>query len=88
MKSVNALVASEIGYISTNIKVVSNVKVGDTLIDINASDTKSIPDYKKVKPMVYTRFFPIKNENKEKLKDTVEKLALNDQHLFINKKIC
>ena len=78
MRSVETLVAGEVGYISTNIKVVSNVKVGDTLIDINAPDTPPVPGYKDVKPMVYAGLFPIKNEEQEKLRDAIEKLALND----------
>lgn len=78
MKSVEQLVAGEVGYISTNIKVVSNVRVGDTVIDVDAPDTLPVPGYKEVKPMVYAGLFPIRNEDQEKLKDAVEKLALND----------
>ena len=78
MKTVDVLDAGEVGYISTNIKIVANVKVGDTLIDPNHPNTEAVPGYKEVKPMVYAGLFPIKNEDQEKLKDAVEKLSLND----------
>ena len=41
MKSVEELMAGEVGFISTNIKIVSNVKVGDTLINPNKPDTNA-----------------------------------------------
>ena len=78
MQSVEALDAGEVGFISTNIKVVSNIKVGDTIINPNIPDTEAVPGYKEVKPMVYAGLFPIRNEDQDKLKDAVEKLALND----------
>ena len=46
MQSVEALEAGEVGFISTNIKVVSNIKVGDTIINPNIPDTEAVNGYK------------------------------------------
>ncbi|MFZ2150451.1 MAG: GTP-binding protein [Candidatus Absconditicoccaceae bacterium] len=74
----------QIGYIVTGEKSVRDAQIGDTVIDrkeINNSnnlDDFIIPGFKKVKPYVYAGVYPIDNNDYDKLKDSLEKLSLND----------
>lgn len=40
-----------------------------------------LPGYKEIKPFVYAGFFPVSNEDYQKLKDAVEKISLSDSAL-------
>lgn len=75
----------QIWYIVTGEKSVRNVQIGDTLIlwlpkDMDKQEMKSyaIPGFKKVKPYVYAWMYPVDTNDYEKLKDSLEKLSLND----------
>jgi GTP-binding protein LepA len=74
------LSAGNVGYIITGIKESKEVKVGDTITLLNnpAEPAKGFED---VKPMVFAGIFPIENEDFEKLRDSLEKLQLNDASL-------
>lgn len=75
------LAAGEVGYIITGIKEVGNIMVGDTITTLEASAAKSLPGYKKPKPMVYCGLFPIEGGDYENLRDALGKLSLNDSSL-------
>ncbi|HPS20152.1 MAG TPA: translation elongation factor 4 [Candidatus Omnitrophota bacterium] len=75
---VDSLNAGEVGYIICNIKVASEVEVGDTITDRMNPAQAPLPGYKKVKPMVFSGIYPISNEDYEGLKSAVEKLRLSD----------
>ncbi len=71
----------QIGYICTNLKSISEARVGDTVTtEKNPSDTP-LDGYKKIKPYVYAGFFPVSGEDYPVLKDALEKLTLNDASL-------
>ncbi len=71
----------DVGYIVTGIKNSKEVKVGDTItLDANPSDT-AIDGFENVKPMVFAGIFPIDNDDFEDLRDSLEKLQLNDASL-------
>ncbi len=74
------LSAGNVGYIITGIKESKEVKVGDTITLLNnpAEPAKGFED---VKPMVFAGIFPIENDDFEKLRDSLEKLQLNDASL-------
>lgn len=72
----------EVGYLVTGLKDPSQVKVGDTITLAKGGCTDPLPGYRDVKPMVYTGLFPIDGDQYEELKDTLEKLALNDPALI------
>ncbi|MCX7633820.1 MAG: translation elongation factor 4, partial [Turneriella sp.] len=75
------LKAGEVGYIVTGIKNVSDVMLGDTIT--LAADPASEPlfKYKEVKPMVFSGLFPVNGDDYPLLKESIEKLALNDPAL-------
>ena len=75
------LTAGEVGYIITGIKEVGSIMVGDTITDLKNPAEKSLPGYKKPKPMVYSGLFPIEGGDYENLRDALGKLSLNDSSL-------
>ena len=77
---VESLKTGEVGFIVTNVKDLSKVAVGDTLI--NPKDpTCPLAGYKSAKPVVFLSFFPISAGDFPKLKDSFEKLKLSDAAL-------
>ncbi|WP_236978296.1 translation elongation factor 4 [Membranihabitans maritimus] len=75
------LQAGNVGYIITGIKVSKEVKVGDTLTHIENPSDLAIRGFEDVKPMVFAGIFPIDNDDFEDLRDSLEKLQLNDASL-------
>ncbi len=75
------LTAGEVGYIITGIKEVGSIMVGDTITALKNPAEKSLPGYKKPKPMVYSGLFPIEGGDYENLRDALGKLSLNDSSL-------
>ena len=70
--------AGNVGYIITGIKVSKEIKVGDTITHVGRPCEKSIVGFEVVKPMVFAGIYPIENEDYEDLRDSLEKLQLND----------
>jgi GTP-binding protein LepA len=81
MTPVLQLVAGEVGYIATGLKVVGDCQVGDTVTLANAPATKSLPGYRPIKPMVFAGFYPVAGEEYPELRDALERLKLNDGSL-------
>ena len=73
--------SGDVGYIITGIKVSSEIKVGDTITSVERPCAKGIEGFELVKPMVFAGIFPIENEDFEDLRDSLEKLQLNDASL-------
>lgn len=75
------LSAGNVGYIITGIKTSREIKVGDTITHVDRPCEESIQGFEDVKPMVYAGIFPIDNDEYEDLRDSLEKLQLNDAAL-------
>ncbi|NND33613.1 MAG: elongation factor 4 [Saprospiraceae bacterium] len=75
------LAAGNVGYIITGIKISKEIKVGDTITHVENPCDKAIQGFADVKPMVFAGIFPIENEDFEDLRDSLEKLQLNDASL-------
>ena len=75
------LSTGQIGFITTNIKSVQYARVGDTVTQAGQFETKPLPGYKKVQPLIFASLYPTSQEEYPKLKDSLEKLALNDASL-------
>jgi GTP-binding protein LepA len=76
---VKELGAGEVGMIICGIKTVRDVKVGDTIIHFKNRDTSlALEGFKEIKQMVFCGIFPVESTDYEILKDSLEKLALND----------
>lgn len=75
-QNIDVLKAGEVGYIITGLKDASSVRVGDTIS--GSMTAEPIQGYKEIQPLVFSGFFPADSKEQEKLRDAVEKLALND----------
>ncbi|MEZ4888570.1 MAG: translation elongation factor 4 [Chitinophagales bacterium] len=74
------LLAGDVGYIVTGIKESREIKVGDTITHEN-DPAPSIQGFEDVKPMVFAGIYPMDTEDYEDLRDSLEKLQLNDASL-------
>jgi GTP-binding protein LepA len=70
--------SGEVAAIVCGIRDVRDMKVGDTIIDSNFPDTPSLGGFKEVKPMVFCGVYPIDADQYNDLKESLEKLKLND----------
>ena len=75
------LSAGDVGYIITGIKESKEIKVGDTITLVNNPCEAGIEGFEDVKPMVFAGLYPIDNDDFEALRDSLEKLQLNDASL-------
>lgn len=75
------LSAGDVGYIITGIKISKEIKVGDTITHVENPCSEPIHGFEDVKPMVFAGIYPIENEDYEDLRDSLEKLQLNDASL-------
>lgn len=77
----NVLSAGEVGYLITGTKTAHDIKVGDTVTHAKNGAPQPLPGYQEIKPMVYSGVFPVSTEDYDDLKDSLEKLKLNDSSL-------
>jgi len=71
----------DVGYVITGIKNAKEIKVGDTLTLAANPSTEPIHGFEDVKPMVFAGIYPMDNDDYEDLRDSLEKLQLNDASL-------
>jgi GTP-binding protein LepA len=75
------LETGNVGYLICSIKDVKDTKVGDTVTTAENGATEPLPGYKEVKPMVYSGVYPVNSEDFEELRESLDKLSLNDSSL-------
>ena len=73
--------AGDVGYLITGIKNAQEVKVGDTIIDVNSVEAEGVSGFEDVKPMVFAGIYPVDTEDYEELRSSMDKLQLNDASL-------
>ena len=71
----------DVGYLITGIKTAKEVKVGDTITDAKTPTTNIVEGFEDVKPMVFAGIYPVDTEDYEELRNSMEKLQLNDASL-------
>jgi GTP-binding protein LepA len=79
------LSAGEVGYCTAGIKAVRDVKVGDTITSVDKPCDKPLPGFKEIKPVVFSSIYPMDSADYEDLKDSIERLMLNDASLISEK---
>ena len=77
----NEIKAGDVGYLITGIKEAKEVKVGDTITDAKNPTKNAIAGFEDVKPMVFAGIYPVDTEDYEELRNSMEKLQLNDASL-------
>src|SRR3546814_2198443 len=70
--------AGEIGFITAQIKDVAQARVGDTVTDAKKPAAQALPGFKEVQPVVFCGMFPSDANDFEKLRESIQKLRLND----------
>ncbi|MEO1191310.1 MAG: translation elongation factor 4 [Pseudomonadota bacterium] len=73
-----ALGPGEIGYLVSGIKTIHETKIGDTITDDRKPAETALPGFKPSIPVVFCGLFPADASAYEDLRDSLEKLALND----------
>ncbi|QNO26065.1 elongation factor 4 [Sphingopyxis sp. OPL5] len=68
----------EIGFITAQIKDVAQARVGDTVTDAKKPAAQALPGFKEVQPVVFCGMFPTDANDFEKLRESIQKLRLND----------
>jgi GTP-binding protein LepA len=81
MKPVQSLGSGEVGYIATGFKTVHECRVGDTITRTSAPAPEPLPGYQHPKPMVFAGIYPVEADDYATLRDSLEKLQLNDASL-------
>ena len=81
------LLAGQVGFIIAGIKELKAAKVGDTITFVNQPAEKALPGFKEVKPQVFAGLYPIEANQYEMLRDSLEKLKLNDASLHFEPEV-
>jgi len=79
--NLDKLQAGEVGFIIAGIKNIRDVQVGDTITLAKNGATEALPGFQKMKSMVFSGVFPVDASHFEDLKESLEKLSLNDSSL-------
>ena len=75
---VKELGPGEVGYLIAGIKDVGDARSGETVTTASGASTEALPGYRDPKPMVFSGLFPIDGDDFENLRESLEKLKLND----------
>ena len=76
--SVNKLGPGELGYIIAGIKTVSDTQIGDTITDDKKPCKEMLKGFRPSQPSVFCGLFPVDSGEFEDLRESIEKLSLND----------
>jgi GTP-binding protein LepA len=77
----DSLSAGDVGFIIAGIKELKDAKVGDTVTLAARPAAEPLPGFKEVQPQVFAGLFPVEANQYEALRDSLEKLKLNDASL-------
>ncbi|OUS08161.1 elongation factor 4 [Rhodobacterales bacterium 52_120_T64] len=78
MTNVESLGPGELGFLTASIKQVRDTRVGDTITHEKKGTTDVLPGFKPAQPVVFCGLFPVDAAEFEDLRESIEKLALND----------
>lgn len=81
MEPKDIISTGDVGYIISGIKKANEVKVGDTITSVINPTTEEVKGFEDVKPMVFAGIYPVDTDEYEELRDSMEKLQLNDASL-------
>jgi GTP-binding protein LepA len=77
----DVLSAGEVGFVIAGIKELQHAKVGDTVTLAARPAAGPLPGFKEVKPQVFAGVYPVESSAYDQLRDSLEKLSLNDSSL-------
>ncbi|AOB30605.1 elongation factor 4 [Bordetella sp. H567] len=82
-----ALSAGEVGFVIAGIKELAHAKVGDTVTLVGQPAAQALPGFKEVKPQVFAGLYPVESSEYDQLRDSLEKLKLNDAALMFEPEV-
>jgi len=88
-----ALMAGEVGYVIAGIKELQAARVGDTItlekkLPQNAGPASApLPGFKEIQPQVFAGLYPTEANQYDALRDSLEKLKLNDASLHFEPEV-
>jgi len=68
----------EVGYLIANIKTLSDIRIGDTIVAEKNSTSIALPGYRPARQMVFCGIYPVQNKDFESLRAALNRLQLND----------
>ncbi|AVL71523.1 Elongation factor 4 [Oligella urethralis] len=81
------LSAGEVGFIISGVKELEHAKVGDTITVVGKEAEAPLPGFKEVKPQVFAGVYPVESSEYDQLRDSLEKLKLNDASLMFEPEV-
>jgi GTP-binding protein LepA len=76
------LSAGQVGFVIAGIKELKSARVGDTITHATRRAPEPLPGFKEVQPQVFAGLFPVEANQYDSLRDSLEKLKLNDAALM------
>ena len=76
-----SLSAGDVGYFFASIKQVADTRIGDTITTAQSPAKSPLPGFVDIKPMVFSGLYPAIAEDFTRLRESLEKLKLNDSSL-------
>ena len=77
----DTLSAGQVGFVIAGIKELKTAKVGDTITLAARPADAPLPGFKEIKPQVFAGLYPVESHDYDSLRDSLEKLQLNDASL-------
>lgn len=81
----NKLQAGHVGYIIAGIKMIQDVKIGDTVTVADNPCESAMPGFREPNPVVFSSIYPLASDEYGQLTEALEKLKLNDASLVFEK---
>ncbi|BDB24866.1 elongation factor 4 [Cupriavidus sp. TA19] len=81
------LTAGQVGFVIAGIKELKAAKVGDTITTVQRKAEAPLPGFKEVKPQVFAGLYPVEANQYEALRESLEKLRLNDASLMFEPEV-
>ena len=81
-QSLPQISAGQVGFVIAGIKELKAAKVGDTVTHVARPAAAPLPGFKEVQPQVFAGLFPVEANQYDALRDSLEKLKLNDAALM------
>jgi GTP-binding protein LepA len=77
----DSLNAGQVGFVIAGIKELNSARVGDTITLVGKAATEALDGFKEIKPQVFAGLYPVEASEYDQLRDSLEKLKLNDASL-------
>ncbi|HKK91637.1 MAG TPA: translation elongation factor 4 [Desulfobacteraceae bacterium] len=84
-KPLKELAAGQVGYMIAGIKMISDVKCGDTVVHAGENKASPVPGFREPISVVFSSMYPVASDQYGELTDALDRLKLNDASLVFEK---